>query len=321
MKKIQLSIAILSIFLLACLSGVEGQYTNIQYPAIPSDYVVTGPTSGEYPPSTQTYPTDQMMAGGYAMPNQTSVGYPATAQPPQTAQMTGVSQYSQYYSMGTAAPNTHISAPQQFNISGNIPAAVYFSYQMQPVPYSQYMASPTFSRTNELWIKGTDSWAQYAEVPQGAVLQLLAISPNGGNGYIREHDPSGQMYNYNYFFYPYSELTFNADTPGRHTISFGIAGQPSNHVDVDVIGEYKPPSFYNPPSYYNPYMDYWGWGPWFDSGEFGFGGTSTSGGTGGTGGTGSSSGGTGGGESGEHGNAGEHGEMGEQRGAGERGQN
>jgi hypothetical protein len=54
------------------------------------------------------------------------------------------------------------------------------------------------------------------------------------------------MYNYNYFFPPYSQLTFYADKPGRHTIHFGLAGQPSNHVDIDVMRTYKPHSCYNP---------------------------------------------------------------------------
>jgi hypothetical protein len=252
MKKSQLLTAILGIILLVCIPGVEGQYMNMQYPTLPTDYTTSNQASVGYQTTTQTSPTDQMVPSSYTTPSSTAaVGYQTTAQAPQTGQATGVSQYSQYYTMGPV-PNTHISAPQQFNITGNTPATIYFSYQMQPVAYSQYESNPSYLRMNELWIKGTDSWAQYAEVPQGAVVTLLAISPNGGNGYVREHDPSGEMYNYNYFFYPYSELAFNADTPGRHTISFGLGGQASNLIDIDVIGEYKPPSFYNPPSYYNP---------------------------------------------------------------------
>jgi hypothetical protein len=260
MKKIQFLAALLGLALLTCISGVEGQYMNMQYPMMSSGYTTTSQAPIEYPASSQTYLTNQMMASSYTAPGSTSaVGYQIPAQPPQTGQTTGVSQYSQYYTMGPElAPNTHISAPQQINITNNTPTTVYFSYQGQPVAYSQYMSNPTYARINELWIKGKDSWAQYAQVPQGVVVMLLAVSPNGGNGYIREMDPNGQMYNYNYFFYPYSELAFNADTPGRHTISFGLAGQPSNHVEIDVIGEYNPPRYYNPPSYYGyyPYLGY-----------------------------------------------------------------
>ncbi|MDD1742530.1 MAG: hypothetical protein LUQ47_04270 [Methanotrichaceae archaeon] len=197
MKKEPIIIASLTLILFACLIGVEGQqYMDMQYPT---------------------------MSISYNTPSPTTVGYQTTTQTSQAGQTTGVSQYSQYYTMGPAL-NTHISAPQQFNISSNTPATVYFSYQRQPVAYSQYQSNPTYPKINSRWIKGSDSWAQYAQVPQGAVILLLAISPNGGNGYIREMDPSGPMYNYNYFFYPNSELASYADTHGRHTISFGLAG-------------------------------------------------------------------------------------------------
>jgi len=147
------------------------------------------------------------------------------------------------------APITHITPPQPFVTEGNTPSTVYFGQQQQPVAYSQYQS--TSSTGNTLWIKGSDSWAQYAAVPQGAAVQLLAISPNGGSGYISETQPNGQTYNYNYFFYPTSQLTFYADTPGRHTLSFVVGDQPSNQVVIDVTGTYNPPSYYNPPEGYS----------------------------------------------------------------------
>jgi len=213
MKFYQLLVGLLGLILLVCLCGVEGQYM---------------PTS----------------TGNVTTSNIPSVGYSATTQNLKINQT--ANPYSQYYTMGPA-PDTHITAPQQFNISGNIPSTVYFSYQRQPVVYSQYQSTPS-KINNSLWLKGSNSWAQYAEVPQGAVVPLLAISPNGGSGNIREIHPNGQVYNYNYFFYPYSQLTFYADTIGRHTIDFGLLDQPSNQVVIDVIGTYKPPSYFNPPS-------------------------------------------------------------------------
>ena len=76
MKRYRLITALLSLILLACLSGVEGQYM-------------------------------QMGSGGYTSPSPTLVSQttPQTSQVGQTA-----NQYSQYYTMGPA-PNTHITAP------------------------------------------------------------------------------------------------------------------------------------------------------------------------------------------------------------------
>lgn len=181
-------------------------------------------------------------------------------QTPSSPVVTGVqsatqySQYSQYYQMVTGpAPSTHISAPQQFAIAGNVPTSVYFGTQGQAVPYSQLQSNPTYAASNYLWIQGTTSWTQYAVVPQGAVVPLLAISSSGGNGYLSEVSPSGQTYSYNYFFYPYSHLSFYADSIGRHILSFVINGVVSNTVIIDVTGNYVPPSNYMPPSYYPGY--------------------------------------------------------------------
>ena len=93
MRRYQLFVAIIGLILLACLSGVEGQY-----------YV---------PP-----PVDVI---GQPVPAET-VGYPATPPVDQT------SAYAQYYTMGTA-PNTHITAPQPFIMEGNTPTTVYYGYQ------------------------------------------------------------------------------------------------------------------------------------------------------------------------------------------------
>lgn len=126
---------------------------------------------------------------------------------------------------------------------------------MQQVPYSQYIASPTYTGTNDLWIKGAQDWTQYAVVPQGATVTLLAVSPpTGGNGDLNFVDSDGQSYTYNYFFYPNRILTFHADIPGQHMLSFFVNGKLSNTVTIDVTGAYTPPSNYLPlPNYYPGY--------------------------------------------------------------------
>lgn len=231
MKKYQLLTALSSLILLACISAVVGQY--IQYP-----------TSGAYA----------------ATSNPITIGYPTT-QTPQVTQTTNMSQYSQYYTMGST-PNVHITAPQQIDISNSTPANVYLSYQLQPVPYSQHQSSPTYVGANSLWMRGSTSWTQYAAVPQKANVPLIALSPQGGEGYVSEIDPDGKMNSYNFYFYPASLLGFYADKPGRYVLSFVLVGRPSNQIVIDVVATYQAPetvATYQAPTYYNPPSYYYGY--------------------------------------------------------------
>ena len=168
---------------------------------------------------------------------------------PSIAQST--SQYSQFYTALTGSvPNSHILPPVQFNLTGKTPASVYFGIQMQQVPYSTYQSTAS---GNALWIQGATDWSQYAVVPQGSMVSLLAISP-GGSGNLILVDASGQ--NHSYFFYPVSQLGFYADVPGRHVLSFIAGGVASNPVIIDVSGTvtmtYNPTSNYYPPETNNP---------------------------------------------------------------------
>jgi hypothetical protein len=172
--------------------------------------------------------------------------------------------YSQYYSIynGPATPN-HIEAPQQYAI-GSTPTTVYLGSQMQAVPYPQYY--PTYTGGNSLWIQGSTSWTQYAKVPQGSVMSLLALPSTGGEGSLYETYPDGKVTRSDYYFYPVSHIGFYADTPGRHVLNFFLAGQPSNQVVIDVVAAYKPPVYYTQPSYYAsyyPYYRYWDYYPYY----------------------------------------------------------
>ena len=145
--------------------------------------------------------------------------------------------YSEYYAMQNGpAPAYQISFPVQFNITGNTPMTVYFSNQQQPVPFALYQSSSAYNAGNSLWIKGSSNWTQYAAVPLGSTVSLIAVSPAGGSGDLVLVDAGGQTSNYNYYFYPYSQLTFYAYKPGRHTLSFTTGGIASNTVVVDVAG-------------------------------------------------------------------------------------
>jgi len=144
------------------------------------------------------------------------------------------SQYSQFYTALTGSvPSAHVLPPVQFNLTGKTPASVYFGIQMQQVPYSTYQSTAS---GNALWIQGATDLSQYAAVPQGTMVSLLAISPNEGSGNFILVDSSGQNNTFSYFFYPTSQLGFYADAPGRHALSFIVGGVASNPVIIDVSG-------------------------------------------------------------------------------------
>jgi hypothetical protein len=102
---------------------------------------------------------------------------------------------------------------------------------MQQVPFSTYQPAAS---GNALWIEGSRDWSQYARVPQGAMVKLLALSISQGTGSVVLSSASGQKINYDYFMYPTSRLGFYASAPGRHTLSFIVNGVVSNTVIIDV---------------------------------------------------------------------------------------
>ena len=150
--------------------------------------------------------------------------------------------YSQYYwSYKGSAPKKHIETPKKHMIVESKPTTVYFSYQMQAVPYSQYQSIATYTGGNSLWIQGPSSWSQYAKVPLGSGLSLLATSLAGGNGYLYEITPDGKLSKESVYFFPgSSQIDFYADAIGQHVLLFIIGGQVSNAIVIDVTGSYPP---------------------------------------------------------------------------------
>jgi hypothetical protein len=158
--------------------------------------------------------------------------------------------YSQYYSMHTGSvPLKHIEAPKKSEIKDKTPTTVYFTYQMQAMPYTQYQTYATYTGGNSLWIQGSSSWTQYAKVPLASSLSLMATSSTGGNGNLYEIHPDGKLYKNTFNFYPgYNQIDFYADAIGQHILLFVINGQVSNSVVIDVVPYIQP---YTPP-YQNP---------------------------------------------------------------------
>ena len=147
---------------------------------------------------------------------------------------TNAALYSEFYgSMMGTAPTSILTAPVQVDLTGRAPATVYFGTEMQKVDYSTYQPAAS---GNSLWLAGTTSWSQYAKVPQGSLVNLLAISAAEGQGSFVVYHPSGQRYEFNYFIFPASQLKLFADEPGRYQVSFIVNGAASNTVYIDAVG-------------------------------------------------------------------------------------
>jgi len=133
------------------------------------------------------------------------------------------SQYSQYFSISQdylinkdLSSKKHIKTPKKHSLVNEKPSMVYFTYQMEAVPYTQYETYSTYAGGNELWIQGTSSWTRYAQVPQGASLSLLATSSTGGNGYLYEITPNDMLSKNSFYFFPGSnQIGFYADKLGN----------------------------------------------------------------------------------------------------------
>lgn len=144
--------------------------------------------------------------------------------------------YNEYYKAATkAAEGGVIGNPAPLDISGNEPMAVYYG-DGQGLTYSQYASA--MATRSDLWIKGTANWSQYAAVPLGSSLELVAYAPQGGNaGFYQSIQTTSIFHDYGtYQLNPgYSTMSFDADQAGRHMLYFVINNQPSDVVIVDVF--------------------------------------------------------------------------------------
>jgi hypothetical protein len=170
---------------------------------------------------------------------------------------TTFSPFTEYYTTsGMPVVGGIISTPVKFDIAQRMPSMIYYGTG-QTLPYNQYVSTVP-SGTNELWVQGATSWAQYVVSPVGTWIQLVANAPVGGPGgfyEIVQTDTSTVKYNTYQFYQGYNTMNFNADQVGRHMFYFVVNNQPSNVVIVDVFAQVQPGSM--PPST-NPPLSYGG---------------------------------------------------------------
>ncbi|OPY55187.1 MAG: hypothetical protein A4E49_00488 [Methanosaeta sp. PtaU1.Bin112] len=148
--------------------------------------------------------------------------------------------FSQYYSSAAQAPEDQITAPLEIDLGEVQPATLYFGAAQKAVPYTQYQSYALSIGANSLWISGSSSWTQYAVVPLGSSLRMIASSPAAGYGTLYEIYPDGNLDINSFYFYPYNKIGFYADEVGQHQLFFNIGGQPSNIIVIEVVPYQSP---------------------------------------------------------------------------------
>lgn len=152
---------------------------------------------------------------------------------PGTAKMStdSLAMFQEFYDLdpGIQASSPVQSDPIQFDLSGNEPAYLVINGESRPY-------DPYYVPANSFWILGRSSWTQYIKCPLNARFSMLAYS-QGGPVTVVERYPDGYQSVQQHVFYPgYTRLIFIADAVGRHTLTFYAGNQPSNQVNVDVVG-------------------------------------------------------------------------------------
>lgn len=143
-------------------------------------------------------------------------------------------EYTQYYHFRAAVQDGQVSRVEEYVVSGGRPSYLYMGAGHKKIPYSDFSYYYPYGQGNYLWIKGEDSWTDYAEVPKGSSVDLMAISPFGGNAYLYDVDSSGKATVSIITISPYSRIRYDANTVGKHNLYFVINNWPSNSVVVDV---------------------------------------------------------------------------------------
>ena len=158
----------------------------------------------------------------------------------QATSQVALQKFSQYYSPAAEAPEDQITAPAKIELKDVQPSMLYFGSAQKAVPYTQYQSYALSTGGNSLWVSGSSSWTQYAVVPLGSSLKMVATSPASGYGTLYEIYPDGALDVNGYYFYPYNKIGFYADEVGQHQLFFNIGGQPSNVIVIDVVPYQSP---------------------------------------------------------------------------------
>ena len=148
---------------------------------------------------------------------------------------------SEFY-INTSVPILGGFTPVKFDVTHKTPSKIYFG-SGTGITYTQYKSFVSSTKGNELWIQKGADWSQYAIVPAGTALQLIAFSAAGGQAdyFDTLQTDSASITSKRVNFYPgYNSMTFVADKVGRHILLFVLNNQPSNAVVVDVISEAPP---------------------------------------------------------------------------------
>ena len=148
---------------------------------------------------------------------------------------TDLQKFSSYYSMESSEFDAQLTYPAKIEFDMVAPETIYFGSAQKALPYSQYQSYATSTGANSLWISGSSSWTQYAVVPIGSYLNIIATTASGGYGYLYEIYPDGKLDKSAYSFYPYTQLGLYAGKPGEHQLFFNIDGQPSNVIVIYVV--------------------------------------------------------------------------------------
>lgn len=151
--------------------------------------------------------------------------------------------FSPYYSMEASESGAIPTSPAEAELNDIAPRMIYYGSDQKAVPYSQYQSYAASTGSNSLWISGASSWIQYAVVPFGSYLNMIAATSSGGHGYLYKIRPDGTLDKSAYSFYPYNSIGFYADKLGENQLFFNIGGQPSNVIVIYVV-----PDEQNPPT-------------------------------------------------------------------------
>jgi hypothetical protein len=145
---------------------------------------------------------------------------------------------SEFY-INTSVPIVGGFTPVKFDVSHKKPSKIYYG-SGTGVTYTQYQSFVSSTKSNELWIEKGADWSQYAIVPAGNALKLIAFTATEGQAdYFDtlQTDSASVTSKRVSFFSGYNSMKFVADKVGRHILLFVINNQPSNAIVIDVISE------------------------------------------------------------------------------------